>query len=151
MPTLLQTISLLFHARVLYFLLPSWLFGVVANILINVGISEPLGVTKEIGLKNGIFRPLRDPLMAYYPFLFPLVNSILMLALALALYGDSPVRGWGYREGVRFVVAVWATTSLHGIVLDFTTFRISTKVFLSFILGSFVNSLIVGYCMGSFY
>jgi hypothetical protein len=149
--TFLQTLPFLLRVRVLYYLLPSWLFGVVANILLNVGISEPLGVTKELALKGGPFRPFRDPFMAYYPFLFPLVHSVLMLALALALYGDSPVRGWGYSEGVRFSLTVWGCTSLHGIFLDFSTFRISPKVFLSFALGSFVNTLIVGYCLGSFY
>ena len=151
MLTLLQTLPFLFRARVLYYLLPSWLFGVVANILLNVGISEPFGVTKELSLKGGPFRPFRDPFMAYYPFLFPLINSVLMLALALALHGDSLVRGWGYMEGVRFTLTVFSCTSLHGIFLDYTTFRISPKVFFSFVLGSFVNSLVVGYCLGSFY
>ena len=138
----------LLQFRTLWYLLPSYLFNVICSILLNVLVFEPCGITKELSNEN-LFRPLKE--MLYHPFVSPLVHSTLFLLLSNAVFGESVVRSWSVAAAIQFSALVWACTSLHGIWLDYTTFKISAKVFVCFLVGSFVSSLVTGYCLASFY
>jgi len=142
----------LFDLKVLYVIFPSYLFNVISSILLNLIVFEPLGLLREMELpsvKGGVFRPLKS--MLYHPFLSPVVHTTLQLFLSNSLFGEESVKGWGSIEAVAFSVLVWFCTSFHGIWLDYTTFRISETVLISFLLGSLVTAVVTGYCVGSFY
>ena len=109
-------------------------------------VAVPLGADAAMaaGAKAGLFRDFSDPLSLYFPLLAPVVQAALTRALAVGLFGAPAVSAWSHEAGARFAVGVWAATSAHGIWLDFTTFRLSPRVLVRFLVGSLAGAALTG-------
>jgi len=98
-----------------------------------------------MGAPTGPFRPLKE--MMYPVIGAPWVQSLLTVSLARFLFGDATVASWGFNGALRFTTAAWLASAFHGIVLDYTVFRISWRVVLSWWAGSFAAAVATAYAI----
>jgi hypothetical protein len=103
--------------------------------------------TAEISDPNSkVFRAMDDPLMVLMLVSMPLLSAILLGWLAAFLRVNlDPHRPAA--TGGKFAVAVWAATALHGIFIDFCTYRESAAVALHFAISSAISAWINGYML----
>ena len=121
--------------------------SLLAQIILHFTITKPSGAAAEMALKNGPFRDLSSPLMLYFFLCAPTVQALATYTLASSFFGANTVAGWSDEEAVRFTVSLWAATSAHGILLDYTTFRISPRILVHFWVGSLTTAAIIGVAM----
>lgn len=143
----MSALQSLLSLRVAYYVGVAAAASLVAHVCLHA-LALATGAAKEMASSAAV-RPLRDALMLYPPLAAAGVQAALSLALARFLFGEPAVARWAAPDGVRFTTAVWAATSLHGIWLDFCVFRISWRILLQFVVGSFATACIVGACMGA--
>jgi hypothetical protein len=109
-------------------------------------IAALVGADKDMekGAKRGLFRDFKHPLTLYFPLFAPSVQAVLTRALAVGLFGSAAAGSWTSEDGMRFAIGIWASTSLHGIWMDYCTFQLPISVLIRFIFGSLVTAAISG-------
>ena len=121
-----------------------------ACIVVNA-LAYALGSTarKEMQL-SGHFRSVNDPL-----FLYPVTGAPFAIAFALAFLrfavSDPKTVDWTVDHGVAFGLAAWLAGAFHGVILDYTTFKMSSAVLLNFWLGSVTLAVVNGALLGYFF
>ena len=116
----------------------------LATGVLHVILNKPIGAAAEMAARGGPFRDFKDPRSLYFPFIAPIVSALLTRALAIGLFSAPVVAAWSRADGARFALALWAATSAHGIVLDYTVFRISPRILAMFLVGSCVGAACTG-------
>ena len=118
--------------------------NLLSTVLLHFALNRPLGASAEMSSSKSVFRSMSHPLMLYFPLLAPTVQAALTRGLAVTFFGPSVASAWSREEGARFALTLWAATSAHGIWLDFTTFQISPRILVSWLVGSAVSASIAG-------
>ena len=103
---------------------------------------------EEMVKPDGIFRKMEDPLMSSMLITMPVFSAIglawLRSVLKVPLSPDNPM------GGVTFALAVWVTQSMHGIFIDYQSYRESYNVPLMFMLSSGLSSAVSGFLLATF-
>jgi hypothetical protein len=114
-----------------------------ANLVMS-GLSKVLGygaaVEEELHRKpadGGIFRGMDDVRMLYAPLVSPFASAALLAWVARALAVPAT-------DGVKLSMALFAVGAAHGLLIDYTTYRISARTVAYFLLCTAVNAAING-------
>lgn len=102
----------------------------------------------ELGTSGGPFRAFDDALCGSMFLTLPLFSSLCLAGLRE--FVKYPLSSSEPMAGVKFGLAVWATTSLHGIFIDYQTFKISFNVPCLFWVSSGLSSATTGYLLAHF-
>jgi hypothetical protein len=119
-----------------------------ANFLLHqfsTAVKSP--VQKELMDKKGIWRPLMDPLMLY-PFIgAPVVNAIMLHQICQAFQISTTGTVLG---SCRIALWLWVFGPLHGMLINYTSVKVSAIVSVHFALTTLVSALINGAVYGYF-
>jgi hypothetical protein len=131
------------------FYLASWAAQVLVNLLSNALSSRfNPAAQAELQSKKGIWRPLNDPLMLY-PLLFaPLVNAIALHQLHAAL--QLPSVSGSVRSGCALSACLWAVGPLHGMLINYTSVKVSALLSAHFALTTLALALVNGALLSYF-
>ena len=133
----------------LLFYLASWAAQVSLNLLSHT-LSSALSpaVQAELGNKKGIWRPMQDALMLYPLLGAPLVNAVALHQLSAALGLPSVAGDW--RRGCALATCLWAVGPAHGMLINFTSLKISLQVTVHFALTTLALALANGFLFAHF-
>jgi hypothetical protein len=125
------------------FYIASWVAQVLVGLLSNA-LSSRINpaVTSELQAKKGPWRSNTDPLMLYPLVGAPLLNAIALHQLHAALHMPS-VSG-SARNGCALAACLWAVGPLHGLLVNFTSLKVSALVTVHFALTTLAMALVNG-------
>ena len=124
--------------------------------------------------EGGPFRSFEEKAMLYGPLLSPWVHAKLCLLFANACFGKASVQKWSLGQALAFTISLWLVrapfpltrsncgaathtraslqvSAGHGILLDWSTFKISWRVAVQFWASSFAAALANGICLAYVY
>ena len=127
----------------LLFYMASWAAQVSLNFLSHA-LSSALtpAVQAELASKKGIWRPLQGALMLYPLLGAPLVNAVALHQLSAALSLPSVAGDW--RRGCALAACLWAVGPAHGMLINFTSLKVSMQVTAHFTLTTLALALANG-------
>jgi hypothetical protein len=124
------------------FYIVSPLLQITANAALHqfsTAVKSP--VQTELLNKKGIWRPLMDPLMLY-PFVgAPIVNAIMLHQVCNALQVPAIKSIYG---GMFVSLILWCSGPLHGMLINYTSVKVSALVSVHFALTTLVSAMING-------
>ena len=86
----------------------------------------------------GEFRSMKDPLMYIY-FIYPLVLGYILAWLWD--WGQSKIRGNKFVKVFRFTLGYWIIAIVPGMLMTFSTFKLSGMMIMSWTVGAFMQVL----------
>jgi len=127
----------------------SWISQVLLNLLSHA-LSSALNpaVQRELSSPRGIWRPLKDPLMLYPLLGAPLVQAIVLHQLHAAL--RLPSVAGDVRSACALAAMLWAAGPLHGMLINYTSLRVSANVTAHFTLTTLACALVNGLLLAQF-
>ena len=99
-------------------------------------------VQKELAAPRGVWRPLSHPFMLYPLLGQPLVSAVLLHQVTAALRVPS-VAG-DVAAGCRLAALLWAAGAAHGILINYSSLKVSFAVTLHFLLTTLLLALVNG-------
>ncbi len=123
--------------------------GILAGIIMLVA-SMALGYVFQVILfphlaqeyVNGIFRSWSDPLMSIY-FVYPFILGII-LAWAWNMLKPILVQKRKWERGICFGFGIWLVSSIPGMIMAYSSFKISLIMTLTWLITGLVDAIIAG-------
>lgn len=127
----------------LTFILSSYAANFGLGLVIHTisGLLTRGAVEKELQDPKGPFRSMEDSRMLYPPFISGLVNASLLLWCKSFL--GLNVAGMEY----RYAFALWVMGAGHGVLMDYSCYKISAKTAAHFWVSTLATALMNGYLL----
>jgi hypothetical protein len=91
-------------------------------------------------INESIFRPWSDPLMLLY-FVYPFLLGII---LAWLWQKTKSIFGENIKGGINFGIVYWAITSIPGMFITYSSFRVSLLLVTSWSVAGLIGAILAG-------